>query len=109
MSKKKEIRRRFRESCFERDKYCCVKCGFKSSKDRAEQELDAHHITPRTEMPNGGYVKENGISLCSVCHVYAEEFYSTGIAHKGYSVEELYLIINSSLEEAIKASNKLIL
>jgi len=109
MSKKKEIRRRFRNACFERDKYCCAKCGFKSSKDRAEQELDAHHITPRTEMPNGGYVKENGISLCSACHIYAEEFYSTGIAHKGYTVEELYSIINSSLEGAVKSSIKLIL
>ncbi len=109
MSKKKEIRRRFRDACFERDKYCCAKCGFKSSKDRAEQELDAHHITPRTQIPNGGYVKENGISLCSQCHVYAEEFYSIGIAHKGYAVDDLYLIINSNLEEAIKSSNKLIL
>ena len=73
----------------------------------AEQELDAHHITNRKEMPNGGYVKENGISLCPDCHIKAEEFHSTGTAVPGYGPDDLYKVINSTLEKAIEASEKL--
>ena len=100
MSQKKEIRKRFRDACFMRDKYCCAKCGFKSSKECAEIELDAHHITSRKEMPNGGYVPENGISLCAECHIKAEA------SRLGYSAKELYDIINSNYVKAIKASQK---
>lgn len=39
-------------------------CSVRSYPERAERDLDAHHITDRNEMPNGGYVPENGISLC---------------------------------------------
>lgn len=104
---KKELRKHFRDACYKREKYCCAMCGFKSSKDKAEAELDAHHITDRHEMPNGGYVKENGISLCSSCHIKAEEFHSTGVPLPGYSVEDLYIKINSSHEKAVESSNKL--
>jgi hypothetical protein len=79
----------------------------KSSKDNAEKELDAHHITNRKEIVNGGYVKENGISLCPDCHVKAEVYHSTGTPVEGYSVEDLYKKINSSLEKALEASEKL--
>ena len=51
--KKKQIRDNFRNEVFSRDKNCCLKCG--------EKAVDAHHITDRNEMPNGGYVKENAI------------------------------------------------
>jgi len=105
---KKQIRNNFRESCFKRDKYCCVMCSFKSTKDQAEIELDAHHINDRNIMPNGGYVKENGISLCEKCHKKAEEFHSTGTAGHGFNPEDLYKKINSSEEKAIEASRKLI-
>ena len=101
MSSKKDIRKRFRDACFSRDEFCCAKCGFKSSKEKAEQELDAHHITSRKDMPNGGYVSENGISLCSECHIKAEE------CRQGYSASELYSIINSNYDKAVKASTKL--
>lgn len=106
-SDKKLIRKNFRDVCYQRDKYCCAKCGKKSSKDGAEKELDAHHITNRDLMPNGGYVKENGISLCSDCHIKAEIYHSTGTTIEGYSVDDLYKIINSNLEKAVKASEKL--
>lgn len=106
-SEKKLIRKNFRDSCFKRDKYGCAKCHFKSSPDKAEQELDAHHITDRNEMPNGGYVKENGISLCAPCHEKAEVFHSTGAAVPGYSIPELYQCIGSTYERAVAASNKL--
>lgn len=52
-------------------------------------------------MPNGGYVSENGISLCSECHIKAEE------SRQGYSASELYSVINSNYDKAVKASTKL--
>ncbi|CAB4196860.1 HNHc domain containing protein [uncultured Caudovirales phage] len=108
MSEKKQlIRQQFRDACFKRDKFCCAKCGFKSSKENVEKELDAHHIQSRKDMPSGGYVPENGISLCSECHLKAEEFYTTGLAITGYSINELFNTIGSSLEVAINASKKL--
>jgi hypothetical protein len=58
-------------------------------------------------MPNQGYVKENGISLCASCHEKAEEFHSTGVAVPGYSIAELYQAINSTYERAVEASKKL--
>lgn len=106
-SEKKIIRKNFRDACFKRDKYSCVKCSFRSSPEKADQELDAHHITDRNELPNGGYVKENGISLCHPCHQKAEEYHSTGVAYPNYSIEDLYSDIKSSLELATIASKKL--
>ena len=105
--KKKQVRAAFRQTCFERDGYACVMCKFQSTPARAEEELDAHHITDRTLMPNGGYVEENGISLCADCHHKAEIFHSTGRPHEGYSFEDLFNAIGSSYEKAIEASEQL--
>ena len=58
-------------------------------------------------MPNGGYVKENGISVCDDCHLKAEAFWSTGEAIEGFSPDDLYKIINSSFDEAVKSSIEL--
>lgn len=104
---KKETRKNFRDACYKRDKYSCAMCSKKSSKETAEKDLDAHHIFDRREMPHGGYVKENGISLCPECHLKAEEFHSTGTAHPGYSPTDLYNKIGSSHEKAVEASSKL--
>ena len=52
-------------------------------------------------MPNGGYVKENGISLCEQCHIKAED------EAEGFEPEVLYKLIGSTYEEAIKASERL--
>lgn len=104
---KKLIRKNFRDACYQRDKFCCAKCGKKSSKEKAEEDLDAHHVTDRNLLPNGGYIKENGISLCADCHIKAEVYHSTGVPVEGYSVDDLYKIINSNLEKAVKASEKL--
>lgn len=100
---KKKIRQKFRDSVFTRDQNKCKMCGWKEDLSK----LDAHHITDRTLMPNGGYCKENGISLCPTCHLLAEQFHTTGISHPGYSPEDLYNKINSSYELAVRKSEML--
>lgn len=109
MGGKKEVRKKFREVCLARDKDACVMCGKKAtSREEALEIFDIHHITDRSLMPAGGYVLENGITLCKdPCHLLAEEFHSTGTAHPGYSPEDLYKKINSSYELAVEASKKL--
>lgn len=98
---KKLIRQKFRDAVFKRDNYQCVTCKVKNI------ELDAHHITDRNELPNGGYVPENGISLCPNCHVLAEVFHNTSTAAPGYEPENLYILIGSSYDKALRASEKL--
>jgi len=106
---KKQIRANFRKDVFERDKYTCRCCGFVALPGRVEDTLDAHHITDRSEMPSGGYVKENGISVCAECHKKAEKYHiSEGKEWEpGFHPDELYAKIGSSHEKAVKASEKL--
>ena len=108
-TKKKQIREKFRSAVFERDGHKCRVCG------RAV-ECDAHHIVDRNELPAGGYVKENGISLCCVpngpeqsCHEKAEVYHSSGSTSSvpGFLPEDLYKLIGSSYEKALEASKKL--
>jgi 5-methylcytosine-specific restriction endonuclease McrA len=111
-NEKKQIRAQFRTDTFKRDKYCCVGCGKKATPNTAEDALDAHHITNRKDMPGGGYVKENGVSLCkgtdgTSCHEKAEEVLQGIAEHPGFSPEELYAKIGSSYDLAVKASQKL--
>lgn len=96
MSFEKKLRRqRFRDSVFKRDKDKCKTCGLKA--------VDAHHITNRNDIPNGGYVKENGISLCADCHIKAEE----DDPEPGFTADELYELIGSSEEKAFRAAERL--
>lgn len=104
----------FRSSVFKRDNYTCRGCRLNSTPDAAIEMLDAHHITPRTEMPNGGYALENGISLCKIpklgkmsCHEKAETYFATGEALLGFSPDDLYILIGSTREKAEVASLKL--
>jgi len=57
-------------------------------------------------MPGGGYVVENGISLCPECHLKAKWYYVT--EHQewepGYHPGDLYALIGSSYEIARIAS-----
>lgn len=111
---KKQIRDQFRTQVFKRDKYKCV-CYCKDGKCRQTGEfigkdvprwpLDAHHITNRREFKNGGYVKENGISLCDDCHQFAE-WALNGDFILGYMPDDLYELIGSSLEKAQKSDSK---
>lgn len=114
MKVKQQIRDKFRKDVFERDNYKCVMCG------RSDVKLDAHHITNRKKMPNGGYVKENGITLCDCydgCHFKAEQFncdytewyviQTKGQYLEEFTAENLYKKINSSYELAYKKSERL--
>lgn len=100
-SEKKKIRQAFRDSVFDRDSHACRVCNVEVS------NLDAHHITDRNLMPNGGYVKENGISLCPQCHEKAEVFHSTGTALPGWAPDDLYKMIGSNYDRAIVESKRL--
>ena len=103
MNKKKIIREKFRCDVFERDNYKCCKCGIENV------ELDAHHIIDRNDIPNGGYVKENGISLCEDCHVKAEKWHSSNGENwnKGFHPYELYELIGSTKKLAFEKSELL--
>lgn len=99
MKNKKLIRENFRNAVFTRDNFTCVFCN-------KTENLDAHHITDRNEMPNGGYVIENGITLCDEHHKLAEIYHSS---HKkkfavGFHPINLYQKIGSSYELAYKKS-----
>jgi 5-methylcytosine-specific restriction endonuclease McrA len=98
---KKNIREQFRREVLMRDGLKCRICGF------SDGSFDAHHITPREDMPNGGYVKENGITLCPDCHIKAEVSAKGEMAIIGWCPKELYDLINSSYEKAVEASNKM--
>lgn len=109
MSERKAlIRANFRNAVFGRDDYRCRVCGKTS-------DLDAHHITNRNDMPYGGYVTENGISLCEYCHIKAEDVdqYVRGLRPDGDDLDnsylniELYKLIGSSKEIATKACERL--
>jgi hypothetical protein len=89
---KKKARALFNEAVFKRDNDRCVFCP-------VTENLDAHHIIDRHLMPNGGYVKENGITLCSEHHRQAEDGQPTP--------DELYARIDSSYEKAFVASVRL--
>lgn len=128
-TRKQEIRRKFRMAVFRRDGYRCVVCGFQSSPERADHEIDAHHITPREQLPNGGYVAENGATLCDAakqnlplvrgCHYRAEQVllrisqgWTPGVGppedHEyEYTPEALYARIGSSPERARAVSEYL--
>lgn len=106
-SSKKQVRKNFRDSVFKRDCYSCKGCDAKATPETAESVLDAHHITDRTLMPNGGYCSANGISLCATCHELAEQFHRTGQAASGFAPEDLYRMIGSSYDLAVTASKNL--
>lgn len=102
MNNKKQIRLNFRASVYYRDNYKCKICD-------STENLDPHHITDRGEMPNGGYVIENGITLCDKHHLIAEKWHSSFHTQweDGMLPEDLYKLIGSSYELAVKESAKL--
>ena len=102
MNQKKKIRQDFREFVFSRDNHKCIMC-------ENTENLDAHHITDRNKMPNGGYVLENGISLCEECHKKAEYWHQSdgNYFFIGFTPYDLYEEIGSSYQLAYKKSMRL--
>jgi hypothetical protein len=106
----KALRRQFRTLVLQRANYRCEVCGRAGHDRQAGGEgtaLDAHHITDRHQMPSGGYTPWNGISVCDRCHRKAEAFHGSGRGEPGYSPEELYRLVGSSLEKAKSESEAL--
>lgn len=70
-------------------------------------ELDAHHVIPRDLMPNGGYVPQNGVTVCGSCHEGCESYWVRGDGvPPRYWPEQLFRLIGSSFEQAVEASEK---
>lgn len=132
MSKnKREVRDSFRNDVFKRDNYTCKVCGYGPFEYNPVDIFDAHHITDRSKMPNGGYVKENGITVCKdakpnfaalidpelyheiftmlSCHMRCEQFHISDGENweEGLHPDDLYKKVDSSLELAIRESKKL--
>jgi hypothetical protein len=99
----KKWRKEFNEVCLKRDKNKCVFCNERNN-------LDVHHIVDRHEMPNGGYVLSNGITLCSFHHLKCESYHMNNVhlMESEYHPNELFKIIGSSYKEALNDSEKLI-
>lgn len=99
----KRWRKEFNASVFDRDESVCKVCG-------GGGKLDAHHITDRHDLPNGGYVPSNGISLCEPCHIKAGEHHITNGASwpEGFHPNDLYAMIGSSYEKAYEDSAGLV-
>lgn len=96
-AKKKAVRAAFRDAVFRRDGHRCVICG------ATGVPLDAHHIHPREDMPNGGYVAANGITLCDTedgCHAKAEAVLQGRAEDDVFAPSALFKRIGSSLEYA---------
>ena len=97
--KMRRLRQAFNDECRRRDDGKCVIC--------CQEAVDVHHITDRHEMPNDGYAKENGISLCSECHLKAESDSSKNGPVGRFSPKMLYKLIGSSKQKAESACNKI--
>ena len=85
MSKQKQKERiDFRIQCLTRDNFSCKVCGFKDS----IETLEVHHIQNRNLIPGPKkYTKENGITLCPICHMKAELWWNNE-ANTWYTKEE---------------------
>lgn len=102
-AKKRLVREAFRNAVFERDGHKCKFC-------ERNDKLDAHHIMDRSKMPNGGYVPENGITLCPEHHLACELFHITDGEewHEGLHPADLYKAIGTHYELAVlKAKGKI--
>jgi len=66
MTTNNQKRKKFRETCFDRDNNECIVPWC------TEEAVDAHHIAERELWKNGGYIPNNGVSVCEKHHRYAE-------------------------------------
>lgn len=70
----------WRKRVFERDGYCCCKCGYTRGGN-----LNAHHIENFRDNPERRTDDDNGITLCGPCH---RRFHSK-YGHTGNTPEQL--------------------
>lgn len=106
MSKeKRRLREAFKTATFLRDSYACVTCRIYYNRVRVA--VDAHHIINRNEMPNGGYVRSNGISLCADCHEMAEHTLIGMRTASGWEPPVLYHLVGSTFQQAYDDSKRL--
>ena len=113
MSIKKATRAAFRAAVFARDRFTCRVCGrvwAEGDGDPALHRINAHHITDRSAMPAGGYVADNGVTVCEEpCHSRVERFHASGGEdwEEGLHPDDLYDRIGSSRQRAVAASEAL--
>ena len=53
---------KWKKNILKRDNYTCCSCGSK-------EKLHVHHIQPFSTFPELRLIEENGITLCSICHI----------------------------------------
>jgi 5-methylcytosine-specific restriction endonuclease McrA len=106
-AKKKLARQKFRDEVLKRDRSLCAIC-------KTPDNVEIHHITDRTQIPGGGYVRENGITLCkehleqAELYLHSESGEMEEDAELGALVpKKLYLKIGSNYDKALKASQRL--
>lgn len=89
----------FKVSVLARDNHICKKCG--------QSAVEAHRIIE--DLPNGGYVIDNGISLCLICNKLAKKFHASKGKDwaAGFHPSELFKLIKSSYEIAYNATLKI--
>lgn len=63
---RKSARDHFREAVLRRDGHSCVAPGC------LNPGTEVHHLIERRLFPDGGYIADNGVSLCPEHHVLAE-------------------------------------
>lgn len=67
--------RQWRTSVFYKDAYRCRKCGATNGIGNGCVELNAHHIMNWKDNPDLRYDVNNGITLCSECHMKFHSIY----------------------------------
>ena len=88
----------WRISVFARDKYRCQCCGDKSGCGHTV-ELHAHHINNWSDYPEQRYNVDNGITMCSNCHMLFHSIY--GKRNNNYSQLQEFLDLNSKSDKKI--------
>ena len=61
----------WRQKVFQRDKFICVFCGYKS-KGKHPSDIQADHIKPFKSFPELHFSVDNGRTLCLPCHQKTE-------------------------------------
>ena len=88
--KKKQVRKEFRDSVFQRDNGECRTCK-RDGKDTPATV--AHHIIDSSQVPDGGYTLANGISLCNDCHWKSERHWMRLLTDPMFHPEELAKLV----------------